>query len=323
MFLSNVETPSPGHSDTSERRFAAISTWAALGIYVLFMLAVYWPVFLGKRFFWEDFFIQEYPIRDLCFYMVRFVHELPFWNPYSWAWSPLLADPQCGFWYPTNLLQIAITWIAMPYAVHLPVLVPETMTLLHLPLAALGVFVLLKNEFRVSGVAALLAGVCWGFGVRMVAEQNHSMQILQLALLPWETLLLLCTWRSWRSAIGLGILFGISFFAGQPQTFFFIAIFLLVFTVAESLLRWRSGMQVSRAAAPILNFAVAMLIAAGVASIQLLPTMELVGLSARAHLNFDQAGSVGIHLGHFINFFVPKYYRRKSGIQHTRQPDGA
>ena len=140
----------------------------------------------GQRFFWEDFFIQEYPIRDYCFYMVRFVHELPFWNPYSWAWSPLLADPQNGFWYPTNLLQIAFTWLALPHAVHVPVLVPESMTLLHLPLAALGVFVLLKKEFRVSDIAALLAGLSWGFGVRMVAEQNHSMQMIQLALLPWE-----------------------------------------------------------------------------------------------------------------------------------------
>jgi hypothetical protein len=307
-------TPEMGQAEKSIVGDASgLRAGMAAAIYVLFMLAVYWPVFLGKRFFWEDFFIQEYPIRDFCFYMMRFVHELPFWNPYSWAWSPLLADPQCGFWYPTNLLQIAITWLGMPHAVHLPVLVPETMTLLHLPLAALGVFVLLKKELRVSGIAALLAGLCWGFGVRMVAEQNHSMQILQLALLPWETLLLLRTWNSWRYAIGLGILFGISFFAGQPQTFFFIAIFLLVFTAAESLLRWRSGMRLSRVAVPVLHFATAMMIAAGVASIQLLPTMELVGLSARAHLDFDQAGSAGIHLGHFINFFVPKYYGENPG----------
>jgi hypothetical protein len=291
-----------------------LSSWAAFGIYVLFMIAVYWPVFLGQRFFWEDFFIQEYPIREFCFYVVRVQHTLPFWNPYSWAWSPLMADAQSGFWYPTNLLQIAITWLTIPQSVHLPVLVPETMTLLHLPLAALGVFVLLKREFRVAGVAALLAGLCWGFGVRMAAEQNHSMQILQLALLPWETLLLMSAWKSWRYAIGLGLLFGISFFAGQPQTFFFIAIFLGTFTVAESLKRWRTKSSFRESSAPLLYLALGMIVAVGITAIQLLPSMELVALSARNHLDFLEANTGAIHLGHFIDFFVPKFYGEYPGF---------
>jgi Bacterial membrane protein YfhO len=298
----------------------AVNTWAAFAIYVLFMLLVYWPVFLGKRFFWEDFFNQEYPIREFCFYMVRFGHALPFWNPYSWAWSPLLSDAQSGFWYPTNLLQIAMTWLAVPHAAHLPVLVPETMTLLHLPFAALGVFVLLKKEFRVTGIAALLAGLCWGFGVRMVAEQNHSMQILQLALLPWETLLLMRAWKSWRHAIGLGILFGISFFAGQPQTLFFIAIFLGFFTIAESLTRWRAKNFLSEAIRPIVSFSLAMVLAVGISSIQLLPSMELVALSARQHLDFRQATGGAIHLGHIINFFAPKFYGEYPGFDIPKSP---
>jgi len=284
------------------------------------MLAIYWPVFLGHRFFWEDFFIQEYPIREYCFYMIRFVHELPFWNPYSWAWSPLLADAQSGFWYPTNLLQIGMTWLTMPHAAHLPVLIPETMTLLHLPLAALGVFVLLRKEFRVSGIAALLAGLCWGFGVRMAAEQNHSMQIIQLALLPWETLLLMRAWKSWRYAIGLGLLFGISFFAGQPQTFFFIAIFLSVFTVAETLIRFQKKNGMVDASTPLLYFTLAILITTGVACVQLLSSMELVALSARTHLNFDDASSASLHLGHIIDFFVPKFYGEYPGFNIPKSP---
>jgi len=280
-------------------------------IYVLFTVAIYWPVFLGHRFFWEDFFIQEYPIRDFCFYMARFHHALPFWNPYSWSWSPLLADAQSAFWYPTNLLQIAITWIVAPQTIHLPVIVPETMTLLHLPLASLGVFMLLKKEFRVAPAAALLAGLCWGFGIRMVAEQNHSMQIIQLALLPWETLLLMGAWRSWRYAIGLGLLFGVSFLAGQQQTFFYIAIFLASFTLAETLTRLRKK---ENATLPFLNFSIAMAIAVGVSSIQLLHSWELVGLSSRSHLDFYEASSAALHLGHLINFFDPKFYGENPGF---------
>ncbi len=317
---SELGVPSPNLSPKGERNLPVISSWTAFGIYVLFMLAVYWPVFLSHRFFWEDFFIQEYPIREFCFYIVRFQHALPFWNPYSWAWSPLLADPQCGFWYPTNLLQIVITRLTLPNAVHLPVLVPETMTLLHLPLAAFGVFILLKKEFHVSGIAALLAGLCWGFGVRMVAEQNHSMQIIQLSLLPWETLLLMRAWKSWKYAIGLGLLFGISFLAGQPQTFFFISIFFGCFTLAESLSRRKSKQGLREVLMPVVAYVLAILIAGGITSIQLLPSMELLSLSSRQHLDFGPASSSSLHLGHLINFFVPKFYGEYPGFSIPRSP---
>lgn len=320
VHTDDLPTAESSASDEQSWIFRDISLPVASGIFLLFMLLVYWPVFLGQRFFWEDFFIQEYPIREYCFYMVRFQHTLPFWNPYSWAWSPLLADAQSGFWYPTNLLQIAIVWLTMPHALHLPVIVSETLTLLHMPIAALGVFALLKKEFRVTGVAALLAGLCWGFGIRMAAEQNHSMQIIQLALLPWEALLLIHAWKSWRYGIGLGLVLGISFLAGQQQTFFFFAIFLSLFTIAECVIRWRTKRSVSQAATPLIHFMLAMIVAVGFASIQLFPTMELVAYSGRTHLDFNTASSNSIHLGHLINFFVPKFYGEYPGFTIPKSP---
>ncbi len=292
----------------------------AAGIYILFMLAIYWPVFFGQRFFWEDIFIQEYPIREFCFYMVRWVHALPFWNPYSWAWSPLLADAQSGFWYPTNLLQVAITWLFAPNAIHLPVIVPETMTLLHMPLGALGMFVLSKKEFRLSGIAALVAGLCWGFGVQMAAVQNHSMFVIQLSLLPWETVLLMRSWKSWRSAIWLGLLFGISFFAGQPQAFFYIAIFFGAFTLAESMRVWHGTHTSGPAIRPFGLVGLALVIAVGVSAIQLLPTSELVGLSARQHLSFEEASYGGLEPDQAINFFVPKFFGEYPGFTIPKSP---
>ena len=312
-----------------------INGWVALGCYFCFMFLIYWPVFLEKRFFWEDFF-KEYPIREFSFYMAGLKHTLPFWNPYSWGWAPLMADAQSGFWYPTNLLQIAIARIVIPSAIHLPVLLPESMTLLHLPIAALGVFYLLKKEFGISDIVALIAGITWGFGTRMVAEQNHSMQIIQLSLLPWETLLLMRSWRgngkprSWRSAIWLGLLFGISFFAGQPQTFLFIGLFLSAFTLFEVWRRYKEhnlspapllgkerGSQIFR---PLLHLALAMIIASGIAAIQLLPSLELTGYSARQHLSYGVAAEASLHLGHIIDFFIPKFYGEYPGYTIPKSP---
>jgi hypothetical protein len=297
-----------------------INGWAALAIYLGFAFLIYWPVFLGHRFFWEDFFIQEYPIRDYSYYMLGLRHTLPFWNPYTWPWAALLADAQSGFWYPGNLLQIATCRIFFPAAAHLPSIVPETITILHLPLAALGVFFLLRKQFRVSDIAALLAGLTFGFGLRMVAEQNHPMQIYQLALLPWETLLLLRAWKSWRYAIALGLLFGISFLAGQPQTFYFIAIFFTCFTLAEIIARKKESCSNRNLILPLAWFSLAMTIAIGTASIQLWPSLELAAQSARSHLNYAEAGSAAIQLGHWINFFVPKFYGEHPGLTVPQSP---
>ena len=167
----------------------------ALLVYLGFMALVFLPVFLGHRFFWEDFFIQEYPIRDYSYYAFGLKHTLPFWNPYTFSMPSFLADAQSGFWYPGNLLQIALARIFSPTALHLPEVIPEIVTIFHLPLAALGVFYLLRKEYKVSDFAALIAGFMFGFGTRIVADQNHPMFIYQLSLLPWEMLLLLGSWK--------------------------------------------------------------------------------------------------------------------------------
>ena len=283
----------------------------AAAIYLAIMIAIYWPVFLGQRFFWEDFFIQEYPIREYSYYMAALKHALPFWNPYSWAFAPMLADAQCGFWYPSNLLQIGYMMIFHPGAQHLPAIVPEVTTLLHMPLAALGMFQLTRKRFKVPDLIALVAGVTFGFGVRMVAEQNHTMFVLQLALLPWEMLLLMRGWKEWRYAVGFGLLFGISFLGGQPQLFFFAAIFFGSLTLTYAFQEWRSGKAPLR---PILHLSLGALLAAGVAAIQMLPSMELARLSARATMSFYDASGGAIHLGHFVNFFVPRFYGEFPGF---------
>ncbi len=285
----------------------------AVAIFVLFLLAIYWPVFLGRRFFWEDFFILDFPARDYAFYMVALKHTLPFWNPYNWAWSAWLADPQTAFWYPMNLLQIPLAKLFQPDASHPSVLWPELMTLLHMPLACLGMFLLLRKEFKVAPIPALLAALTFGFGLRMVAEQNHPAKIIQLSLLPWETLLLMRSWRIPRYAVALGILLGVSFLAGQPQVFFLIAFFLGCFTLAEALIRRKEQRGWRKVSMPVGAYTTAIVLAASVAAIQLLPSLELANASARIRLSFSEASYGAIQLGHLINFFVPKFYGENPG----------
>lgn len=283
-------------------------------IYLGFMLLVYWPVLLEKRFFWEDFFIQEYPIRDFCYYASGVKHLIPFWNPYTWSMPSFLADAQCGFWYPGNLLQIAFAKIFSPNALHIPEIIPEFVTILHLPFAALGLFYLLRTEYKISDIAALVAGLTFGFGTRIVADQNHPMFIYQLSLLPWEMLLLMRSWKSWRSAIGFGILFGISYLAGQPQVFLFLGFFFACFTIAETISRWNESRSIGKSIRPISVMALGLAFTIGICCIQFLPTLELVSRSARAHISYEEAASFGLHPAGLLMFIVPRIFPELTGI---------
>ncbi|HWF43164.1 MAG TPA: hypothetical protein VG537_00845, partial [Candidatus Kapabacteria bacterium] len=179
----------------------------------------------------------------------------------------------------------------------------------------------MRNQFKASGIIALIAGITFGFGARMVAEQNHPMEILQLSLLPWEVLLTMISWKSLRGAIGLGLLFGISFLAGQPQTFLLIALFLGTFTLWETTRRALERNSKQSTIQPLFHLATAFFVATGVAAIQFLPLLELTQLSARQHLSYLDASMGSMHPFRFISFFVPKFFGEFPGYLMPKNVD--
>ncbi len=285
----------------------------ALCIYIVYAVFVYWPVLAHQRFFWEDFSAWEYPVREYSYYMLGLKHTLPFWNPFSWGWETFLSDAEAGFWYPANFFQIVLVRLFLPDSYHLPILAPELTTIAHMPLAAVGMFCLLRRKFQVSDAISLLAGLTFGFGARMVAEQNHGMFVVQFSLLPWETLLLMKSWESWRSAIALGLVFGASFLAGQQQFFIFIALFLGSFTLWETFRRNLLHATAWDRIRPLCLFSLAMTVVTGVSAIQLLPMLEHSNLTLRTHLNFHDASMGSLNPVRVLGLFIPKVFGENAG----------
>ncbi len=278
----------------------------AAGIYASFAALIYWPVLFGLRFFWEDFTNQEYPIRDFAFTSIRWLHHIPLWNPYSWAWASFSADPQSAMWYPGNLLEILVTRFLVPTAQHLPVLVPEIFGILHLPLGALGCFVLARHRYKLDFFPALLVGFLWGFGVRMVAEQNHPMTVEQWLWLPWCAYFMLRSIEHWRLVFAFALVLGTSFLLGQPQISLFNCTFLGCWLIYELWLRWKSSERLAAVLRSAAIVAVGFALAASISAVQYLSSIGLSKASSRAHLTFQEAGNGSITFGHLVNFFVPR-----------------
>jgi len=219
-----------------------------------------------------DFLFYSVPMTDWVARRLR-AGELPLWNPHACSGMPLLATLQSGVFYPG-------TWLALwlPPARALPFkMLLESVLAAHL--AAL--------LFRAwgHGLAACVAGgLLFVFGCIL----GTSFWPPALSTLIWIPASLLCIekliqgWR-WRWWVGLALATCLQLLAGFTQyavyTWYLALPYASVRLAAESAAR---RIPPRDAAGRLAGILAAVAVAAGLAAVQLLPTLELVGETHRA-----------------------------------------
>lgn len=147
----------------------------------LTILAAFAPELTFTRaFFYFDLSDRFLPQRAWGFEQIR-AGYFPFWCPHYGLGMPFLGEGETGILYPPNWL----TYLWLPPWVAL------TVTLVaHHVLAAVGMYALARQWATPSG--ALLAGVAYALGGRMLAHQIHP-PILEVV--AWFPLLLVSVHR--------------------------------------------------------------------------------------------------------------------------------
>ncbi|MFZ0667053.1 MAG: YfhO family protein [Acidimicrobiales bacterium] len=188
----------------------------------IFILA---DVFGGHLLLTGDNLVQNYPLRVLAATDLR--HGiLPFWNPYIWSGTPLLAGLNAGVFYPTTLLFVVlpahVAWVLGQVFVY--------------SATAVGTYLL----FRSSGIrtkGAFLGAFSFAFaGVIATQTSVHIDMGEGLASLPWALYAIrrLGDDRRWRWAVLLTVAFVLAVLAGSPEAMLDTTVACLAFTV----LRW-------------------------------------------------------------------------------------
>ncbi|MBE2268057.1 MAG: hypothetical protein IAE80_07470, partial [Anaerolinea sp.] len=195
--------------------------------------------------------------------------ELPLWTPDLFMGAPLLANPQIGTFYPPN-------WVVAPLS---PPDGIRVSLLLHVAWAGIGTFALARRTLRVSRIAALGAAAIFAFGGYLGA---HGEQINQLQGLAWlPMLLLIFDWavnRPFPRGLVLALALALTFFTGHTQTMFMALVALGVYALLTKPLRGLALLAVGGGIALIVTLP------------QLLPTLELMGVSnRRGGFNLNQA----------------------------------
>lgn len=241
-----------------------------------FVVVFLWDAFAGRAFVMRDSVNDFLPWRRLAAQAARDGH-LPLWNSWSRFGQPFVANPQSAVFYPPHLL---FGVLPVPIAFNLSLA-------LHLFVGAAGLFALLRR-FRAGVEGALLGGVVFSFGAYFVSNLEFMSVMDTLAWSPL-TILLACrtgdAWTAHRSVLRmlpvgvvLALVLALQLVSGQVQVLVFTCVAALALAVATALSEGCRGATPATAIA----FLGAGVLAAGLALVQILPTLELVPHSIRA-----------------------------------------
>ena len=208
-------------------------------------------LFLGSGFYIRDVYRDYLPSRFVLRQAVL-GGELPLWNRFYSAGQPLAANPGFQTFYPGTWLCFLPSFL---FGFNLEIVA-------HVALAAVGMFLNLRD--RGNGVAAAVFGaVTFALGGAILSLTNLLPFLTSVA---WWPLIVMFARR--RSVVGVALTLGMLLLAAEQAVIIQTAILLL----AQILFGKRS---------PVRPLLLGVLLAAGIAAIQLVPAVDLVRDTAR------------------------------------------
>ena len=253
--------------------------------------------------------------------------HLPFWNPYHFAGTPHVADPQTTVLYPPALL---LRWLPVPAYLG-------WMIALHIWIAGAGTLFAARaiGLGWLAGAAAAVA-VMLGGSVPGWIHNGHLLVIYSAAWVPWAIGLALVSARSGRAVPDgrLVAVLAVQFLSGYLQGSLYIAAAVSLYFVFSAV--WpafaaaTAGRSFSEAPGkptrvrrwtPLTQLALLGLLCAAAVAFQLLPTATLVSEAGRtAGLSYEDAIEGSLRISDLASLFFP-FHQVPDAPPHRYLPD--
>ncbi len=272
-------------------------------LWLLILLGIiyfYRPLFLGDSLFFRDLYLNIFPQKQLLGDFIN-ARALPLWTPYLSGGRPYLADVPYFSLYPTNILYVLLPAL---YAFNLNIV-------LHFMASAVCMY-LFARTLGLQKVSSCIAGIVYAFCGYSLSLASHGCRLLSMPYLP---LLLLC-WHRYlaqerKKWFILTVIFGVlQVFAGTAEMNVISLLFLLGWSLIypyshssflQKILRWS-----------LLGFFII-----GIASVQILPTAEMVAQSSRGGgLDYTEFTHWSLHPRQLPELVFPHFF----GYQDTLSP---
>ncbi len=267
-----------------------------------FWIFLFRNLLTGASWLYDDFPYVYYPGKVLA--AVSLANGImPFWNPYSFGGMPFLADPQIAVFYPvTYLLRFFVSGgMLSPLVVQISVLI-------HFLIVSVSAYFLGK-ELKFNNFASLIFALMFSYSSFIVLHVIH-MNILETAVwLPLIYLLFLKFENTgkWNYILVNGLVMAVCIFAGYPQSYFFIMIFIGALTLQRIYSRYKLK-DFAFIKKSIAAFAVFSVIAFGAASVQLTITNEFSQNTERTNIGYEFAKQGSVHPYDLLTMLVPKIF---------------
>lgn len=244
--------------------------------------------------FASDLMNDRYPVRVELERALK-LNQLPLWTPLIYTGFPLQANPESGITYPVNIILFKI--FSPARALNLSIL-------LKFLLAALFMFYYLRalGIDRPSSLFASIAFSWCGFFVGHLKHLNMHDAGIWVPLI----LLLIEKYHADRKAYWLCLVsavLGLQILGGHPQISYYTVLFIAVYFLWREL-PGKTGWKQKLVTAGHLIAVVAVGVGAGM--VQLLPGLELVGLSERGGgVSYQFANQYPYYLPDLLTFVYP------------------
>lgn len=235
-----------------------------------------------------DIIDQIYPWKYFSIQVLK-TGKIPWWNPYSFAGNPHVANVQSAAFSPFNTLFFILPFIDAW----------SVMVLLQPLLAGIFMYVLLC-EYKISKLGSLLGSVSFmfcGFVVVWMAYETLAMSIVFLPVILYAVEKNFQK-ISWFYLAIISISLAISLFSGHFQTSLYVSLFTVAFVIYKLL----STKNKSTALFVIIFLCIAVIISL----IQILPSIQFYEYAVRSESYIKQG--VGIPFYYLITLFAPDFF---------------
>lgn len=240
-----------------------------------------------------DILNQLYPWKILVIEQLK-SGQMPLWNPYNFAGSPLLANLQSQAFSPFNVVYFFLPHVyGWSFGLIMQVILAFFFTYFY------------SRQIKLGREGSVLAATAFSCSLYMSVFFQYG--VFGQTIL-WVPLIFLCIEKlllrfSLKSTLLLVAAVTFAIFGGHLQIFFYVSLFSLSYLLVRILSLKRDRVK------KIMELTFLFLIALGIASIQLIPSFELIGLSARVpHDKAFFLDKLLLKINELIVFISPDFY---------------
>jgi hypothetical protein len=288
-----------------------------LFLILLFNLIFYFPVFQCKVPLPADNLLVNYPWRiytegykgeNPAYFDVMMITypwkklgvsemkqgRFPLWNQFFGLGYPYFAAMQGGFLYPTTLL-----FLALPFATAWPIHI-----FLQTFLAGIFMFWFLR-KLNLSHLTSLYGSLIFSFCGHFMVWLEYGTLVNAACWLPLSILLINLFFEKPKFGflLALSLVWSISFFAGFPQTSFYLIIFSGIYFLAQLI-----GRKAAFFGRHTLGYLFSLCLFLGLVAIQLLPFLEYLSQTTRIFKDPKEYFSWAILPTSLIDFIFPNFF---------------